>query len=402
MGINDISVKQDVTYSNIQRKQKVAVIDDFDSKIIDLNGDSIFDVSHGDAVKAIIASGAEKNSIPVDIETFNTGGEGENINEIDLIKQLKNIYNKIRRKEKFDAVNMSISKDFTDNKLLTSSEKKENLDAFSTKSVELIEKIVKAGVPVYIAAGNDPKETNTYSLAKGTHVVGATDSTGKLEDSYSSTGNVNTFAQGTFKIKETGVNEKSYFDINEDGVPDFTNENIQKNENDKSIPFTGTRQENTIEGTSFASPTALVAGLKKSTMERMADQEAVTNIFENRDNSIKEKRAKKLNEMELNAAKQFKEDQRKNSDKNFSDIKKDLKTESPSLSQMYEYGYKNNKVREVLSATGYNTPDELKKAIDFGKSYKGDWGQFDNALKAEMGGVDRPDSAYTRHLKRKK
>lgn len=216
-GANDTVHNQKNT--NPAKKHEVAIVDNFDKKVIDIDGDNVSDLSHGEVTKRI----AQSADAEAKILKFQINYDENNPLSFDLsspIKKLNEVSDLIKQGEPIEAVNLSLKQDF-DVLLLSElskheitadnlGDKREALRAWlddpkistkhkvimesnhagaynalmdelssAKKVVDAIESITEKGVPVYISAGNDGNKTlNLFTLAKGSVSVGGTNATG--------------------------------------------------------------------------------------------------------------------------------------------------------------------------------------------------------------------------------
>lgn len=188
----------------------VAVVDFFNQKIQDINGDGIADFSHGKFCKSVIKSilpNAHVKNYRLASYKGQTGDENMN----SVAKNFHSIAEKIKNGEKIDAVNFSfqIVKTFDElSKFLKTKITKENVHEHAEtlknwlkdlanpenkalakefdpknqglkeihKAITSIEEVTSQGTPVYICAGNFGPETfNLYTLANKSTAVKALD-----------------------------------------------------------------------------------------------------------------------------------------------------------------------------------------------------------------------------------
>lgn len=272
-------IKEISSDDNSGKKYRIAVLDMFDEQDIDLNGDGIKDVSHGSVVQSIIKSefenrGAKVEIIPIKLEKPKINKKAtpeENFKRIQeqsqTIRNQFQLLSNLDKEKHFDGVNMSLSPSFeyqnqnpiTEEEKQEFSREMENLMPNEYDKLKQLEKMAANGTVVSVSGGNDAYDNiNVLATGKGIYGVGATDrDNNKLH--YSSI-HANAIAQGRFEIREIidPKTNKRYYDVNEDGIPDFTEEDLKKPKMVKGKPFFNSK---TIEGTSFSSPMFLVEKL---------------------------------------------------------------------------------------------------------------------------------------------
>lgn len=271
---NLVPEKQSVPNSIMEHQSdNIAIIDTFDS------GEPIFmtrdkNIYHGEVIERFIHEGLPD----AHIEEFNVNGSNTKINQSGIIDSLKEILKRTEKGEKFSAVNCSMAaklnyfnisvlsgKQITPDNLSENREKvleyiRQQQDPAAQADVQiidLIEKIVSKGVPVYVGAGNSKSTFNILSLAKGVNTVGALDIDGTQIDEFSNNSLVNKKGQGFFYVLKT-MNPENYnvgFDYTDDGSIDIHSSELL-------IP------REAINGTSYSTPKAIVQDLKKKQAEK--------------------------------------------------------------------------------------------------------------------------------------
>lgn len=267
--------------ANSDKKLKVAIVDDFTTKSIFVDGDNTPDIAHGKIMKRFIEEGLPEAQIDsFDIKS-SYGAEmlmGTN-------SQLSSILQNINDGQKYDALNISLSgfinfsylsklmgKQITpENILQYKGEIKKWLDSQKdltkitmhnnenlTQENEIIQKldeISAKGVKIYIAAGNSADTFNAFSLAENVKTVGALDLKGDKMNEFSNNSLINSWALGISQINKVQDSKgKLGFDITGDGSID-----IYADETSSFFKFTG----DPIRGTSGATPIALVRDFKQ-------------------------------------------------------------------------------------------------------------------------------------------
>lgn len=263
-----ISTQINVNDLRMRRRPKAIVIDDF-NRFLDLNKDKKADISHGRLCSIQI-----KNYCPsAKIEAYHCRGG----NIIQINKAVHDVFNRIQSGEKIDAVNISLNvhisiKDLSkitglnltrDNiasykqeiikrlkqphlkgtvQALTS-----NVTGFYMKTVDAIEtinKIVKSGTAVDIAAGNDKYSVNLLNLADSIN-VGATKY--YIPTEYSGNNSlVNRWEEDLLEFIPLENNGKIIgLDSNKDGIPEILIKELSGN----NPPV-----KTSNRGTSFAAP----------------------------------------------------------------------------------------------------------------------------------------------------
>lgn len=283
---------------------KVVVIDDFTNTVVDIDGDGVKDLSHGETVARTIESGND-----IDVERLNVAEDGSDyLSPNKILSALENIQYRINNGEKIDGVNMSMSVEMSLadlSKEMGINLNKINIDEygdeirqyisdngqnsngklsgsnsseyqFENKVITLVENLAKQGVKITISAGNGGSNTvNLFSFAGGEskldknnplsniHIVGATNANNKAT-SYSSAGETD-YAQGSLAVnKVDGTSDfnndgvinasDSGYDWTYDGIPDVFNYEVSSG--GSRGKYNGD-QVGAIFGTSFAAPTEM-------------------------------------------------------------------------------------------------------------------------------------------------
>lgn len=225
------------TKIDTQKSKNIAVIDDFKNKEIDVDGDGINDLSHGEIVSRYAGQNGD-NIQKFDVTTIDPKDNQSKLNTDKINKSLETI---LKNPGDITDINLSseISFSFKDlgKAINVPNLNKDNYKKYLpqiraaveegcpeiAKSIKNLEDLSKKGIHISIAAGNNGEDSfNLLSLAQGDNIeiVGATDANNK-KTGYTETGST-TFAQGTYDSKKV----KGGFDINNDGVADVKNQEV--------------------------------------------------------------------------------------------------------------------------------------------------------------------------------
>lgn len=200
---------------------------------IKLDIDRTYDLNHGDVVNEYIKNGG-KNISTQRIDSRDSA-------EI-MAKRLEAVANK--EYMDYDALNISMTQPmkYSDVERLlgikgvtpeTLAEKREeiiekhkNTEGFENnyKSIKAIEKTVKGGTPVYIAAGNYSDQFNLLTLAKGSVSVGALETEGpdkgKPMNGFSHNTEIDLYYPGKYKVSKIKGSDERLFGNNNKGKLD--------------------------------------------------------------------------------------------------------------------------------------------------------------------------------------
>lgn len=220
-----------------------AIVDTFEKKIVDVDGDKVKDLSHGRFIQRLVEAHNAK-TIPYKIDDIESDGQG---NLDTIISQFQEIARQIRQKEiDIDAVNFSYFCNtpfdqlymLTDYKVTQENVHKRKIrndikaamqyhadpvfrDFY--KIIKAIEEVTAQGVPVYVCGGNHgSSQFNLLSLAKGAIAVGNVDLSGVKRCGTGDNSLVKRWAQGVFNVSPVR-NAKSRiigFDITGTGKPE--------------------------------------------------------------------------------------------------------------------------------------------------------------------------------------
>lgn len=219
-----------------------AVVDTFEKKIVDVDGDSVCDLSHGDFIACLVeARNGKTYSFKIDNEE---GTEGDLKR---ITAQFKEIARQLRKKEiQLDAVNFSyyvnvpfnkmsrfvdiqvtpknVHKRSVRNELVESLKYCAFTDLIETHHIiKAIEEVTAQGVPVYICAGNHGAGMfNLITLAKGTVAVGNVDNAGIKRDGTANNSLVRRWAKGVFNVSAVKEPDGKVigFDVTGTGKPE--------------------------------------------------------------------------------------------------------------------------------------------------------------------------------------
>lgn len=252
----------------------IAVIDDFTNKSLFIDADFSPDISHGEAVTRFIKEGLPNSQI----ETFDT--KSSKNSEVGIIKCLDELLKRIDRGEKYDALNLSFSKDLDIKSLSPFLNKKitaknlnqhkteikqwidsSNLDKEAKEIREIIHKldrIESKGVKIYTIAGNEGTNNfNMFSLVNNVNTIGARDFNNKNKANFSADNSLVTgWETGEFQIRKLKNTKGNWgFDYTDDGTIDIYS--------DKTTSFIKMSNPFGLNGTSFSTPKALVKDIKK-------------------------------------------------------------------------------------------------------------------------------------------
>lgn len=172
------------------------VVDEFQKREIDVDGDGVADLSHGEVIELVIQSrapGVKINRMELPLGVF----RGAGLNHLD--KYFREILQFLDQGGKCAGVNLSLSSGvrFIDARINNDRTTPENIfqrrDAVKShlaswynerklgpwkEAIEAIEVVAKR-CPVYVGAGNDGNQKlNSLTLADGVHNVGAVDAQG--------------------------------------------------------------------------------------------------------------------------------------------------------------------------------------------------------------------------------
>lgn len=220
---------------------RVAFVDNFSTRDVDINGDGTPDLSHGDVVVRTARAfnpDIQPVRFDVDIKPTDTVHQGHVKKLLQLHRLCRGI---VDGDQPVDAVNISVTQEMGLASIAGPGGKpidaqsivqyrRTLIDAMRDLgqlarywTLRLMEGLVESGVPVYVSAGNSGKEHFTVeNLAEGVFSVGATNAQGKKATYSGDNALVNRFAQGTFNITRTNDG----FDLNGDGVSEVLNEEI--------------------------------------------------------------------------------------------------------------------------------------------------------------------------------
>ena len=259
--------------------KNILVADEFKINDIDINGDILGDVTHGFVTSSIIEKGLPDAKV-VKCDIFPKSGIDRHYVAEHLDKLFTSVLKKMDEGKKFDAINLSIG--FPVSYEALSREVNRNLDtaniAYYAKEVKEIlhnkngnflinllpmkeimsvvdkmDTISAKGTKIYIAAGNSSDATfNLLALSDSTNIVGALDRRGRNAIYSDRNTLVNRFENGEIVSKSV----KGGFDFTDDGKPD-----VAKKETTAFFNFT--TPFSTCEGTSFATPRAIVKDFSK-------------------------------------------------------------------------------------------------------------------------------------------
>jgi hypothetical protein len=298
--------KKPVTQNNNQPGQGkvVAVIDDFNTRLFDLDQDGTPDLTHGEVILRQLKSHLPGTTF-LKLDIGNVAGRDlykrledgsidspQERNRL-LHENMETIFEQLNRRldegERLDAVNLSLgsvydiemmtlqtvsevtqvplSKENAPQKLgevrqqlfnLAKHPHQEERQAYYASYVPLlkgIEGLTKRGVPVYVPSGNQPDEVNPFGLARGAIQVGARDKEGELLPFSANHGMVQRFARGTFSARPV----EGGYDLTGNGQAEVSFAEVSGKGSD------GNSQQSPLEisGTSFAVPTALAEDLQR-------------------------------------------------------------------------------------------------------------------------------------------
>lgn len=263
-----VSNTENTEYSNYP---KILVIDCFERKSIAINKDDDLDVSHGEVISKVL----EEKLPNADIYKRNI----ESLMSSNISENLDTLFSGIlKRREKYDAINMSFGVDITFQTLsellgfeitqknvanlkdrirdsLANSIYIFNNESLSTiaKNLNKMDSITANGNKIYVAAGNDYAEVfNLYSLANDIEVVGSKDWFDEPKSYSANNSLVTRYELDEYPIEKT----EEGFDITLDGKTDFKFEEMAFSRSATKEP-----SSQCLEGTSFAAPNAIIEDL---------------------------------------------------------------------------------------------------------------------------------------------
>jgi hypothetical protein len=222
---------------------RVAVVDYFDHKSIDIDGDQVDDLAHGEVVERFI-----KAQVPhAEIVRFELHRDAEgNQKPAEIVRQFENLRLRHRSGERFDAVNFSIGNPacFKGTSLGKTGLTPENIarhrkqflkmmqnsQTTLQKTYTMVDAITRAiwqdgkkVLDVYMAGGNLGRDVfSMYNLAPGSIKVRATDAQGKVMSFSADNALLNRNARGVFTVTKASGG----YDITGDGVADVFNDEV--------------------------------------------------------------------------------------------------------------------------------------------------------------------------------
>ena len=244
------------SYSDFDAKSlRIAVIDGFTVKRVDLDNDGISDLTHGDMISRFL-----EESLPdAEIVKFDLQNPDDpvfiwrGIPGYQLEIMLRRIIADIENDRRYDAINISISHSETydnepekkprlsifrlkkaaitsdiiritpDNLLLRRNLIRAGLDNHTNNCITLIEQLITMGSRVYIAAGNQGKDAyNLLNLANGAINVGALTENGTKSAISGDNVLVNRWARSEFPVSKT----EDGIDFTGDGKTDLSFEDL--------------------------------------------------------------------------------------------------------------------------------------------------------------------------------
>lgn len=223
-------INMPISFTQNQTTYNYLVMDNFDTITIDIDGDDIADLSHGESIKRLItALNPKANVIPLklkkitpegffdseelkvklsvvlkQLQKINLTGINLSISSDCLVKDLS-INRKNITKSNFNKYKEQISEQFKNLASFIQSKKPaitpdEKNTLHSIETFNTIEQITKEGIPVYIAAGNrGVNKYNLFSLANNCKTVSSTDANG-VKSFFSSDVNTTDKARGVYGI----------------------------------------------------------------------------------------------------------------------------------------------------------------------------------------------------------
>ncbi|MGD9580584.1 MAG: hypothetical protein AB7V50_04370 [Vampirovibrionia bacterium] len=196
------------------------VVDIFDKKIVDVDGDNVDDLSHGDFIKSLIKA---HNANVVDVHIDNENGKRGDL--VFIAEKFRELAEQIRTKKlKVDAVNFSyfcnakissmsalIDSRVTKKNLSKGKIQKQILEALphsaykyykeTSDLIKAIEEVTAQGVPVYVCGGHHGSSCfNMLTLGKGIIGVGSVDVNGVKRAFTGDNSLIKRWAQGVFNV----------------------------------------------------------------------------------------------------------------------------------------------------------------------------------------------------------
>lgn len=234
--------------SSLQPPRKtVAVVDCFDRNHVDIDGDKIPDMSHGEVICRLIKALAPQ--LQIEKYFVESGYRLKEPDTYSLIKALNLLLTHIRSGKKIDAVNLSLSHEgsrrylsehynqpHVKRALLTSPHPEDRLFG---QRFQVLENIAGEETPVYSGAGNEsPELYNLYGAAEGVSLVAHTNAEG-LPVNHKDFNDplIDHFVQGQYAVTQL----EDGFDLNGDDVADIYNHEVSGEGKAVSIvsPFNG-------------------------------------------------------------------------------------------------------------------------------------------------------------------
>lgn len=263
---------------------RIAVIDVFNDKTVDIDGFKGNDISHGKIIVRFLREGLPNAEISkFSVPGFDNRTEKRRKEYAQALENhLQYLVSQAKSGKKYDAVNISLAtlSTYRDEEGETPANVKSRCELIKSnlskmdehsrdigRCIALIEVLSNLGTKVYIAAGNENTEKyNIFNVAKGAINVGALNKDRTKEENSCDNSLVNRWVRGVFPVTKTddgidftgdGTTDIDYFDLS--GVSVWKDK-LSHKEVKERVSLNGLM--NSMSGTSFAVPTAIVEDFK--------------------------------------------------------------------------------------------------------------------------------------------
>lgn len=228
-----------LAFGATQTPPRIAVIDDFGAKRMDIDGDNVPDLSHGELVTRLLLSQCPQARITrLDVNPPDTQPLPPENSTVLFRQHYQNIFSTVNMLQpgQFDSINLSmgVQTPLPSDQISLPEAKRilrdfwissnSSLQLLAARTAQTLAGLAKQGERIFLAAGNGGRGTaNVYGLIPGVINVGATSANPQVLTDYTHRHSLVTdYTQGTFAVAKV----RGGYDLTGDAKPEILDKEV--------------------------------------------------------------------------------------------------------------------------------------------------------------------------------